>query len=117
MLAKALQIASPKVNATEPPGLRGLLSRLSEDSEGEEKTEPCPSPLGQGFFGIPDIEVRIAQLGLTFHDINPGGVDGVFGKNSRKAMQRFQATEGLPTTDDLNDNVLDAIVRKCWGSL
>ena len=46
----------------------------------------------------PDIEVRIAQLGLTFLDINPGGIDGVFGKNSRKAMQRFQATEGLPTT-------------------
>ena len=65
----------------------------------------------------PEIEVRIAQLGLTFLDITPGGVDGVFGKNSRRAMQRFQATEGLPTTDDLNDNVLDAIVRKTWGSL
>ena len=65
----------------------------------------------------PDIEVRIAQLGLTFLDIIPEGVDGVFGKNSRKAMQRFQAMEGLPTTDDPNGNVLDAIVRKCWGSL
>ena len=32
-------------------------------------------------------------------------------------MQRFQTTEGLPTTDDLNDNVLDAIVKKVWGSL
>ena len=65
----------------------------------------------------PDIEARIAQLGLTFLEISPGGVDGVFGKNSRRAMQRFQATEGLPTTDDLNDNVLDAIVKKVWGSL
>ena len=65
----------------------------------------------------PDIEARLAQLGLTFLGISPGGVDGVFGKNTRRAMQRFQTTEGLPTTDDLNDNVLDAIVKKVWGSL
>ena len=65
----------------------------------------------------PTSRARIAQLGLTFLGISPGGVDGVFGKNTRRAMQRFQATEGLPTTDDLNDNVLDAIVKKVWGSL
>src|SRR5262249_12963845 len=66
----------------------------------------------------PDIRVRIAQLALTFLGHGPGGVDGLFGNNTRRAMQRFQAAQGLPQTNELNAAVLDALIAKAFaGSL
>lgn len=63
----------------------------------------------------PDIRVRIAQLGLTFLGHAPGGVDGVFGGNTRRALQRFEASVGLPQTDLLSDAAFDALVEKAFG--
>ena len=63
----------------------------------------------------PDIKVRIAQLALTFLGHNPGGVDGLFGNNSRRALQRFQAAEGLPQTTKLTARDLDALILKAFA--
>jgi hypothetical protein len=63
----------------------------------------------------PDIKVRVAQLALTFLGHNPKGVDGRFGNNTRKALQRFQAAEGLPQTTELTTAAFDALVEKAFG--
>jgi peptidoglycan hydrolase-like protein with peptidoglycan-binding domain len=62
----------------------------------------------------PDIKVRIAQLALTFLGHNPRGVDGQFGNNTRRALQRFQAAAGLPQTTTLDDASLNALVAKAF---
>ena len=64
---------------------------------------------------MPDIRVRIAQLALTFLGHKPGAVDGVFGSNTRKALQHFQAAEGRPETTDLTDGEFDALVQKAFA--
>jgi hypothetical protein len=63
----------------------------------------------------PDIRVRIAQLALTFLGHKPGGVDGLFGNNTRAALQRFRAAEGLPQATELTDTDFDALVQKAFG--
>jgi hypothetical protein len=63
----------------------------------------------------PDIRVRVAQLALTFLGHRPGGVDGLFGNNSRAALKRFQAAEGLPQTNELTDADFAALVQKAFG--
>lgn len=63
----------------------------------------------------PDIRVRIAQVALTLLGHNPRGVDGLFGNNTRKALNRFQTSEGLPKTDTLTDQAFEALVAKAFG--
>ncbi len=63
----------------------------------------------------PDIRVRIAQLALTFLGHGPGGVDGIFGNNTRRALQRFQTAEGMPQTSALTDADFDVLVTKAFA--
>jgi hypothetical protein len=63
----------------------------------------------------PDIRVRVAQLALTFLGHRPGGVDGLFGNNSLRALQQFQVAEGLPQTTALTDGAFNALVEKAFG--
>jgi hypothetical protein len=63
----------------------------------------------------PDIRVRIAQLALTFLGHSPGGVDGIFGNNTRAALRRFQAAQGMPLTTKLTDPDLDALIANAFG--
>jgi hypothetical protein len=62
----------------------------------------------------PDIQVRIAQLALTFLGHNPGAVDGLFGDNTRRALQAFQSAEGLQRTTELTGDAFDALVEKAF---
>jgi len=62
----------------------------------------------------PDIRVRIAQLALSLLGHSPKGVDGLFGNNTRRALQRFEKAEGLPQTTDLTDAIFDALVAKAF---
>lgn len=64
---------------------------------------------------MPDIKVRVAQLGLMFLNHDPGGVDGVFGGGTRRALNAFQDAEGRPRTANLPDAEVDAIVAKAFG--
>lgn len=63
---------------------------------------------------LPDIEVRRAQLYLTYLGYAPGGVDGIHGKLSRSAVVRFRAEAGLPAGDRV-DAALIAALAVCLG--
>jgi peptidoglycan hydrolase-like protein with peptidoglycan-binding domain len=54
----------------------------------------------------PVLNVRAAQLFLTYHGFNPGPVDGVSGKLTRMAIRDFQRRHGLPEEDRINDGLL-----------
>ena len=54
-------------------------------------------------------------MALTFLGHDPRGVDGLFGNNSRRALQRFQSAEGLPQTTELTSADFDALVAKAFG--
>jgi hypothetical protein len=62
----------------------------------------------------PDIRVRIAQLALMFLGQHPGGIDGLFGNNTRMALQAFQSAEGMQQTTELTDVAFDALVKKVF---
>lgn len=62
----------------------------------------------------PGMRMRIAQLALAFLGHRPGGVDGIFGNNTRSALQRFQAAEGLPQTTNLTNKDFNALVEKAF---
>jgi hypothetical protein len=63
-------------------------------------------------FGLlPDLDLRSAQLYLTFCGFHPGPVDGVLGKRTRAALFDFQKRHGLPTTGEVDDTVLEALAQ------
>jgi hypothetical protein len=54
----------------------------------------------------PDLNVRAAQLYLTFVGLSPGPVDGVMGPRVRNAILSFQAKHGLSATGELDDALM-----------
>ncbi len=63
------------------------------------------------FGAMPDLDLRAAQLYLTFGGFDPGPVDGVLGKRTRAALVEFQTEQGLPATGEVDDAVLAALVQ------
>lgn len=63
------------------------------------------------FGAMPDVDLRAAQLYLTFGGFDPGPVDGVLGSRTRAALVDFQNQEGLPATGEVDDAVLAALVK------
>lgn len=61
---------------------------------------------------LPDIEVRRAQLYLTYLGYDTGGIDGIHGKRSRSAVARFREENGLDNNDRVDKAALDAMKRK-----
>lgn len=59
---------------------------------------------------LPDLEVRAAQLYLTFAGYHPSGVDGVNGKRTTAAVNAFQQLKGLSVTGVIDDNLLAALL-------
>ncbi len=51
------------------------------------------------------------QALLNWHQHGVGGVDGYWGKNTRKAMQAFQKSQNLPITDALNVETWQALTK------
>ncbi len=63
--------------------------------------------------GTPDLRARAAQLYLTYLDYNPGGIDGMFGQRSERALKEFQEDEGMaPATGRLDDASFDRLEKK-----
>jgi len=60
---------------------------------------------------MPDLDLRAAQLYLTFGGFDPGPVDGVLGSRTRAALIDFQNQQGLPATGEVDDAVLAALVK------
>jgi hypothetical protein len=55
---------------------------------------------------LPDLNVRAAQLYLTYHGFHPGPVDGVAGDQTLSALAQFQAQNGLPETGSVDEAVV-----------
>jgi hypothetical protein len=59
--------------------------------------------------GVPDIDLRTAQVYLHYIGFNPGVVDGKLGPLTSVALKRFQAHKGFPQTGQLDSQTLDAL--------
>jgi len=60
--------------------------------------------------GIPDMDVRTLQLSLVYRGFSPGKVDGVFGSRTSTALKRFQLSEGLPQTGQIDTATRKALL-------
>lgn len=60
---------------------------------------------------LPNLEVRTAQLYLSFLGYDPHSVDGWFGSNTQKAVQQFQQAQGMTVTGRLDSAILAALAR------
>jgi hypothetical protein len=58
---------------------------------------------------LPDLDVRAAQLYLTFAGYHPGGVDGLMGSRTTAAVNDFQQDQGLSVTGIVDDDLVAAI--------
>lgn len=61
------------------------------------------------FGGLPDVELRAAQIYLTFLGLEPGPVDGVMGRFTRSSLSAFQSAHGLPISDVVDGDLLKAL--------
>lgn len=64
---------------------------------------------------FPDLNVRTAQAYLTYLGFHPGTVDGLMGRLTRSALNEFQEQEGLPVTDDVDDEALAKLTEVAGG--
>lgn len=58
---------------------------------------------------LPDVQVRRAQLYLTYLGVSPGGVDGVHGRFSRSAVVRWRQATGQGSGDRIDTALLAAL--------
>jgi hypothetical protein len=63
------------------------------------------------FGAMPDLDLRAAQLYLTYCGHDPGPVDGILGSRTRAALVDFQNQNGLPATGEVDAAVLAALIR------
>jgi N-acetylmuramidase/Putative peptidoglycan binding domain len=55
---------------------------------------------------LPDLNVRTAQLYLTYLGFQPGRIDGIAGERTLAALAEFQAHRGLPGSTNINGETL-----------
>jgi hypothetical protein len=61
---------------------------------------------------LPDLDIRAAQLYLTYLSYDPGAIDGVAGHHTRVALMEFQHSEHLPETGQLDATLLARLVAR-----
>ncbi len=61
---------------------------------------------------LPDLDVRAAQVYLTYLGYNPGPVDGLMGRFTRSALHDFQSKLGLSVTDDVDEVLLSRLATE-----
>jgi hypothetical protein len=59
--------------------------------------------------GTPNLSLRAAQVLLGYHGLDPGGIDGVLGPQTRAALISFQRASGLPQTGQPDTATLAAL--------
>jgi hypothetical protein len=59
---------------------------------------------------LPDLNLRTAQVYLTFAGMNPGPVDGLMGSRTRTALLSYQQQHALPQTGQADDATLASLV-------
>lgn len=55
---------------------------------------------------VPDLNVRAAQLYLTYLGFDPGAIDGIAGQHTLSALAQFQTQSGLPATAAIDDGTV-----------
>jgi hypothetical protein len=58
---------------------------------------------------LPDLQVRMAQVLLTYKGFDPKGIDGLMGGGTKAAITQFQTQVGLPATGQIDQALLDAL--------
>jgi len=59
-----------------------------------------------------DLRARAAQAALLFLGYKPGDPDGVVGQNTRGAIVAFRRDAQMGSSDDLDNDVFDAVMKK-----
>jgi hypothetical protein len=60
----------------------------------------------------PDLNVRIAQVYLTYLGYQPGTIDGVPGQFTYTALNKFQSQNNLTITNEIDDSILNILKEK-----
>lgn len=58
---------------------------------------------------MPDLDLRATQLYLSFLGYQSGPVDGVLGRNTKAALNKYQGDRGLVKTGNIDPVILEAI--------
>ncbi|HET9183459.1 MAG TPA: N-acetylmuramidase domain-containing protein [Candidatus Angelobacter sp.] len=66
--------------------------------------------------GIPDLDVRAAQLYLTYLGFHPGSVDGIAGQHTLDALAQFQSQQGSAATTVIDDQCLAQLQKATAGT-
>jgi hypothetical protein len=61
---------------------------------------------------LPNLDVRAAQVFLTYLGFQPGAIDGIMGPNTRSALREFQQREGVSQTGNADPATLDKLRTK-----
>jgi peptidoglycan hydrolase-like protein with peptidoglycan-binding domain len=56
--------------------------------------------------GLPDCDVRAAQLYLTYLDFHPGPVDGIAGEQTLSALAQFQTQQGIQNSGTIDSDTV-----------
>jgi len=64
---------------------------------------------------LPDLLVRQAQVYLTYLGFNSGGIDGVSGPGTFKALNAFQTANSLPVVNNITDLTVASLQDKVLG--
>lgn len=64
---------------------------------------------------FPDLNVRAAQLYLTYLDFHPGRIDGIAGEQTMAVLAQFENENGMPHATSIDDSTVaqlrDALTR------
>ncbi|HZS44432.1 MAG TPA: N-acetylmuramidase domain-containing protein [Blastocatellia bacterium] len=64
---------------------------------------------------LPDLSVRQAQVYLTYLGLNAGGIDGLAGPTTYKAVNAFQAANNLPVQNQIDDDLISNLKNAIYG--
>jgi hypothetical protein len=65
---------------------------------------------------LPDIDLRAAQIYLTYLGYQPGPIDGVPGRLTYSALNDFQRQNGLSVTNEINADILSVLKDKALSA-
>lgn len=66
--------------------------------------------------GLPDLDIRAAQVYLSYLGFDPGPIDGTAGKHTLSALADFRAQKGLTSANGFDDAALAQLLA-AWNGL
>ncbi|MBM3570099.1 MAG: DUF3380 domain-containing protein [Alphaproteobacteria bacterium] len=80
-----------------------------ERNQYDRKLKAAFEALGRG--RLPGLDLRAAQIGLTYRGLDPGPIDGQMGSQTGQALRAFQARAGLAESGRLDAATKAALER------